>query len=313
MINDSSPLSKLEKIELYALSVHARELKRQLRFVDYRQAERASVLLAERLRGLFSPSELAGFAFAPIPRGGFIVLGMLAYALNLRPDQLLTRPDQTGRPLVVVDDCALTGLRFREFLGKTAVSPIIFAHLFSARRLREGILAQEERVTACVAAHDLGERPLPAAAQSPLGSQHYWQGSTELVAFAWSEPALLTSLLSSEPSSPNWRFVSPQLCLNNRMALGVDGRPAAKPVAGVPESLLYSWADGVLLLADSASGEFFKLERLPAAMWRALAVLGHPEPALAWLQTEFETSLADVEGFWETAVAAGMLENAWRQ
>jgi hypothetical protein len=97
------------------------------------------------------------------------------------------------------------------------------------------------------------------------------------------------------------------------MALGVDGRPAAKPVAGVPESLLYSWADGVLLLADSASGEFFKLERLPAAMWRALAVLGHPEPALAWLQTEFEASLADVEGFWETAVAAGMLENTWRQ
>lgn len=299
-------MSKLEKIELYALSMHARDLQKNLRFVDYKRAEQLSEQLADKLRGLFSKDELAEFSFFPIPRGGFIVLGMLAYALNLRADQLLIDPIQDNKPLIIVDDCALTGFRFNEYLEKIRAHQVVFAHLFSAEALRHGIQQREKRVTYCIAAQDLAERPLSTASSSP-GSHLYWSGSSELVAFAWSEPSLLTSLLSSDKSTANWHLIPPQECLNNRIALAVQGTPAANPIIYVPNNLLYQWNDGILLLADSNSGEYYKLENKAAAMWRALAVLGHPVQALNWLQTKFEIDQESVETFMETAVSAGIL------
>lgn len=307
MISYSKTLTKLEKIELFALSVHAGELRKHLRFVDYQQAEQAAIQLAQTFKSLFSTDELAEFRYLPIPRGGFVVMGMLAYALNLKPEQLLTHPTQTDKTVVIVDDCALSGLRFHGFLEKTTAPHIIFAHLFSAEALRQSILEQENRVTHCIAAHDLAERLLSPSTQMPLGSQHYWQGSTEMVAFAWSEPTLLTTQLTTNQIAENWHLISPQACLNNRMTLGISGNSANTSTIRVPESLLYRWQAEVLLLANSTSGEFYKLENLPAAMWRALTVFGHLDPALNWLQTNFSVSRESLELFLETAVSDGIL------
>lgn len=306
MISYSEPLTKLEKIELYALSMHARDLKQNLRFLDYQQAEKAAEKLAGQFKTTFSANELAKFAFLPIPRGGYIVLGMLAYALNLKPNQLLTYPEQVDKPLIIVDDCSLTGFRFHQYLKKTNSPQVVFAHLLSAKSLRQRILEQEDSVSHCIAAQDLAERPLLKNSEA-LGSPHYWAGNTDLVAFSWSEPSLLTSLLSTNKSNEKWHLVSPQQCLNNRIELEVPANYSTIPNLYIPESLLYYWHDGVLILADSNSGEVYKLQGEAAAMWRALAVLGHQIPATNWLKAEYDLDTVSVEAFLKTAVSAGLL------
>lgn len=79
----------------------------RLRYVGYKQAEEDCERLAELLVERFGREELQSFRFTAIPRGGLIVLGMLAYVLGLRQSQL-EPPHSPERPLVVVDDCVRT-------------------------------------------------------------------------------------------------------------------------------------------------------------------------------------------------------------
>ncbi|MGB9880883.1 MAG: hypothetical protein ACPLRM_08985, partial [Anaerolineae bacterium] len=86
-----------------------------IRRITYRQAEAATKQLAAQLVGAFGAAELSRFAYAAIPRGGLIVLGMLSYVLDLKPDALMSLA--TDVPLVVVDDAAYSGARFAQFLN----------------------------------------------------------------------------------------------------------------------------------------------------------------------------------------------------
>lgn len=307
MISYSKPLTKLEKINLYALSMHARDLKQNLKFVDYQQAERYCEQLASRLKDTFTSSELDSFAFMAIPRGGIIVLGILAYALNLKSEQLITSPQQADTPLIIVDDCSLTGLRFGEYLESTTASQVVFAHLFSSESLRQNIVAREARVSHCIAAQNLKERPFPKTETQSLGSHQYWSGSTELVAFSWSEPSLLTSLISANHTSEGWHLVSPQQCLNNRVKLDVSSYYRITPNIFMPKQLLYYWHDGILILADSDTGEVFKLQELASIIWRHLIAVGNLNSAIALLKSEYDINKEAVETFLETAVSVNLL------
>ena len=54
----------------------------RLRYVGYRQAEEAVAELADRLRSRFGAHEVRSLSYVAIPRGGLIVLGMLASMLD---------------------------------------------------------------------------------------------------------------------------------------------------------------------------------------------------------------------------------------
>ena len=67
------------------------------RRLDYGQVEQAVRALAGRLAGEFGGEELKRFRYTAIPRGGFIVLGMLAYVLDLPRPALRGRNQSVGR------------------------------------------------------------------------------------------------------------------------------------------------------------------------------------------------------------------------
>lgn len=299
----------------------------RLRYVGYAQAEEDCERLAARLVERFGHDELRGFRFVAIPRGGFIVLGMLAYVLGLRRSQL-EPPHPADAPLVVVDDCALSGVRFGQFLERFDNPRVIFAHLYSPPELREAIEAREPRDVTC-----LGARDLPDRAPENLGDEYpswrerwvkrmdrrgYWVGQTDQVCFAWNEPDIGIWNPVTEREESGWRFVPPELCLKNRVAPGtrpirvqaqLKGKGPLRPSAHV----LFGELEEQVVVGDLKTGEGFALSGVGADMWRAIVEYGGSKEVVAALLEDYDvdeaTLRADLHGFIEELLSRGLLEN----
>ncbi len=248
---------------------------------------------------------------------------MLSYALGLEPSDPggEAGPD---RPLAIVDDCALTGARFRAELGRHRAERVIFAHLYSHPELRRAIERREARVERCVAARDLADRaresyPDEAAYEtwrerwgSRLGADRYWLGQPDLVCFAWSEPERPFWNEASGRVEAGWRFLSPGRCLAHRSALGPPPIDPARPAWRAPEGVASGEFDGRLWLW--ARGRIYSLEGAAADMWRTLAAWGDPAAAGAWLAGRYAVEpdelARDLAEFAERLAAHGLLEPA---
>jgi hypothetical protein len=314
------PLSQDELLRLWPLAAHAGHLQRQLLYVDYAQAERDAALLAGRLRDCLSADELATAVFAAIPRGGFIVLGLLSYYLDLRHDQLTMTAPAGAQTLVLVDDCALTGAMVEAALAGVAQQRIVVAHLYSTPALRTAVCAADPRVICCVAAHDLHEAPAAADAVGEQQMRAYLQdrfaaGAVQAVAFPWTEPASLILTPFAEQPDSFWRFLPPHRALNNRQALGL---PAAAPVPRrwlAPDDVVYGRSGDTLYLLHTGKPEAYKLRGLAADVWRALAGYGAALPALAFLQQHYpndreEALTAVLVDYAARFAALGLLQEA---
>lgn len=316
-------LSDVERVRLTRLAEMLRVLKDDLVYVDYAGAERASERLAALLAAEFGLEELRGLAYRPIPRGGLIVLGMLAYALDL-PAGCFEPAADPERPLVIVDDCALSGARLRRELTGTGDRLVVFAHLYSHPELRTAILDAEPSVDCCIAAHDLEDRldrylPEPAMRTAwrdqwhdRAGAGRYWMGCPDLVSFAWSEPDRPFWNPLRDGLEDGWRFVPPHLCLKNRTRLGVPPAVSSEPRWQVPVDTVVGQFDDQLWLWNGREGGVFALDGVAADMWRALAALGDETPALEFLLARYEVSdselLHDLEEFAALLVERGLLE-----
>ena len=189
----------------------------RLRYVSYAAAERHAARLADELVRRFGESAVRGFRYAAIPRGGHLVLGVLAALLDLPPARLAGE-GEPGAPLVAVDDCALSGARFGAFLAGCAAERVIFAHLASHPELRAAIAAREPRVLACLAAFDLADHGPGQAGYAAararwaerLGAGRYWVGDPDLVCFPWNEPDRLVWVPATERIESGWKLLPPQ-------------------------------------------------------------------------------------------------------
>lgn len=295
------------------------------RYIGYRQAEQDCERLAAQLLALYSPEALARFACVAIPRGGLIVLGMLAYALDLQPARLQGAPDPAA-PLLVVDDCALSGARFAQVMRKTANAQVVFAHLYSHPALRQAIRAQEPRVQHCLAAHDLVDRrdlvfaePEDEAVwhrcwQERLGSERYWIGRPDPIAFAWSEPDRPLWNPVTERIENGWRFTPPHRCLKNKTRLGLPPQPVSSRTWQVPAAVVSGQFDGLLWLCHTETEQVYTFDPIGAAMWRAMAGYGDWDAAVVYLRSTFAvdeiTVRRDLQHFVATLATKGLLEPA---
>ena len=277
-----TPLTREEELRLWPLAVHARHLLQNLRYVDYRQAQADAALLAQKIRQLYTPAELQNAAFTALPRGGLIVLGLLAYQLDLKPQQLTARFAREAGLLFLVDDCALSGKRLQEALVIYNGRPLVVAHLYAAPGLRAAIQETYPHVRHCLAAHDLAE----AEGSAPLDGRLH-PGPSDLVAFAWNEPDLLLQTPFDDQPAHQWRLLPPHKCLNNRQALGLPPAPPADRDWIVPEGIVYGWFDGLLYLLDTRNEQVHRLDNFAADCWRAAAGYGSQEIALAFLQEKY--------------------------
>ena len=319
---DSAGRARLE-----ALRWQLEHILPHLRYVSYAQAEEDCERLAARLVRRFGRDELRGFRFVAIPRGGFIVLGMLAYILGLGRSQLEPSQD-AGAPLMIVDDCALSGVRFGEFLSRLESPRVVFIHLYSSPELREAIEVRESGRVTCLSAHDLRD-----CAQERLGAQHlawqrrwldrmdgqgYWVGQSEHVCFAWTEPDFGFWNPVTEREENGWRVVPPDLCLKNRPASGthpisVQFQSQGKGPLRPSSSVLFGEFEGQVAVGNLKTGESFVLEDVGADMWRAVVEYGNLEEAADALLKIYEvdsaTLQADLREFAEDLLSQSLLEH----
>jgi len=257
--------------------------------------------------------------FRAIPRGGLIVLGHLAYALQLRPEQLSPRSDSPGQ-VCIVDDCSLSGHRFG---GALAASPpgtvAVFVHLLSHPQLRRSISRAHPEVT-CFAGEDLvvqGAQPDERGDGGDLWAGRnvphaYWRGQTEALAFPWSEPDVAQWDPRTERVEQGWHLASPDHCAKNRYALGPPRGDLEPPRWQVPEDVAYGVFDGELLLYRNADGTLHQPSREGALIWRLLARYGTARPAVEALVDAYGVdpvvAEADVDRYASTLHGAGLLE-----
>ena len=300
-----------------------------LRYVSYRQAEEDCELLAARLVKRFRREELRRFCFTAIPRGGFIVLGMLAYVLGLEHTQL-EPPYPPDTPLVVVDDCALSGYRFGRFMSRQESRRIVFAHLYSHPDLRGTIEAREPRVMGCVAARDLHDRA-PAVhgegyaawrgrQQARLGDDAgYWSGLPDHLCFPWNEADVTFWNPVAERFERGWSVVSPELCLKNRPPPGMEPIPVqVQPEGPGPlrpsARVLFGEYGGNIVVGNMETKASFSLSGVAADMWRAVVKHGSFKTTVTALSNEYEvgegTLQADLRDFVEGLLARDLLEQS---
>lgn len=299
-----------------------------LHYVSYSQAEEDAERLATMLIDRFGREELRSFRFAAIPRGGLIVLGMLSYALGLRHTQMET-PHPPDAPLVVVDDCSMSGFRFDQFLARCESRQVIFAQLYSHPELRTAIESRQPRVVACVGARDFQDHaPEKYGADYPLwrerwadrlGDSGYWIGQPGHLCFPWNEPDVTAWNPVSKKMERGWRLVPPDLCLKNRPVHGTEpvpvqvqpeGTGALRPTGHV----LFGEFEESIVVGNIETGVSFALTGVAADMWRAIVERGDLDEAATSLSEQYDVAPSvlrdDLRGFVADLLARDLLEAA---
>jgi hypothetical protein len=307
------------------------------RYVSYPRAEADAELLARQLIDRYGVQGVRKLDYTAIPRGGFFVLGMLAYILGLSHDGLAGR-EREGRPLVIVDDCALSGVRFRGFLEEQAAESVVFAHLYSHPHLREAIRSSEPRVAAVLAAGDLSDHA-PALQGEEYGAwqdrwrrrggNEYWVGQPDHLGFPWAEPDVALWDPASETETAGWRVVPPSACLKNRHGsrsgiAGTGDDPGTDPAPRVqvqrgssgrvqlaPRTYVGDLDEG-MILANLDTLRVVRLEGVARDLW--MAAQTHPtlDLAVEELAARYDAEPAgireDLEGLLRSLEGAGLVQ-----
>jgi hypothetical protein len=310
---------------LALLSAQLTQKLPRIRYVDYERAERDCAVLAERLVETFGREEVERFSYLPIPRGGLIVLGMLAYVLGLKSHQL-TGSTKSGVPVVIVDDCSLTGHRFGCVLREVESDRVVFASLYSPPPLRTAIEARESRVMACLSANDLEDSaPETYGDEYPrwlerslerMEAPRYWLGRTEYLAFAWTEPDSSALNPVTGERDIGWRLLPADYSLRRRgmdeasevpMQMAVDGPGPLNPAARI---LWGEIGEDVLVLDVDAKSNVC-LTGVAGDMWRRIREHGDIEDAAAVLAAEYDAEPAtirrDLQAFVDELLERGIL------
>ncbi len=291
----------------------------RFRYLSYEQVEVATQRLAECLVQALGSEEIRQARFVAIPRGGYVVAGLLASYLGLGSEQLGLQEEAGAEDLTIfVDDCALTGYRFGQCLAETEHPRIAFAHLCSSPELRVAILEAEPRVEHCLAAVDLDDHTptgaTPAWRQAwrdQIGGKRYWIGRPDALCFPWCEPDRSIRVPKQKQTALGWRLAPPAACLKNRPD---ENRRVLKmehveegpgPITLSPE-VLFTESEDNLLVGHCGTGGAYSLQGSAAKIFRALVGCGSMQGAVEKLKSDYavESSVlyADVEAFVENLV-----------
>jgi hypothetical protein len=289
----------------------------RLRYVDYREAERLVEALAARLVDRLGRDALEVMGYVAVPRGGHIVLGMLAYALGL--DQArLEPPFARGTPLVVVDDIVISGNRLRRFLAsRLDATPVVFASLFASRDVR-GAIEADPRVRACLAAEDVRDLAPEQEGDAYAAWLARWQqrggddafavNRPEPVAFAWNEPDVaIWNDVTNRVENP-WRLLPPEACLKRRGGLPqhsieVRRQPVGSGSIRPAPDAIFTAFEGATLLSRPASPSPLMLDGSAEVMWHAIVRHGEIPDAAAEVAKNYGASANDVTPDLEALVA----------
>lgn len=295
--------------------------------LDSEAAVAASERLADALEARFGGAELRAFRFAAVPRGGLLVLGMLAYLLDLPHDRLLTTAGTAGvddgTPLVLVDDVAVSGLRVSRTLDRMPSERAIVATLHAHPALRTSLAARYPRVEAFVSAYDLRDH-----APSTLGAGYAawqarwtersgpdvcWIGQPDHVVYPWNEPDVSVWNDVTEREETGWCVVPPARCLKRRrrQRLEVQTMPLSVGPWRVHPEVVAADVEGLVVVGQLVAGTTFVLDGIGADIWRSLTTTGDLETTTEALLASYDADRSvltrDVMMFADQMQAAGLL------
>ena len=252
-----------------------------VRRLGYQEVQELAESAAVELTYALGTEALRDAFFVPIPRGGLVVLGILSYLLDLRPEQLQGNPG-ADRLVVLVDDCALSGLRIRQMLERRPDGPAAVVHLLSPPPLRKALLSDEPRLQAVVAGGDLQVTEMSAEFRQvwsrELGPSRVWIGKAEPVCFPWGEPEGWLWDADHERLLPAPRSSPPHRSMKSRAALVGPLRHRPSTDWTLPDDLRWQEQDGVVWLARPG-GCVASLGGTAADAWRHLAGWGRLDVA----------------------------------
>jgi hypothetical protein len=273
---------------------------RRLRYVTYAEATKTCEQLADQLKTTFGLKALREFQFYGVPRGGLIVLGMLSYMLGLCAEQL--NASESGAPVVVVDDCALSGSRFYRVLQQYPQQELVFATLYSHLDLRRAIASRETNVIQCLSGQDLYDHgPETMGAnyttwqtqnQARLAGHRYWLGLPDYICFPWNEPDHLLWNPSAATLEQSWHILPPKVCLKNRPSSGtttlsIQVQPTVQKWLQPTEHTAFGELNGQVLIGHLPTGETFGLSGKAAEFWRVILQVEGLEGAIAQLSQQY--------------------------
>ncbi len=256
----------------------------RLILLDDAAAMTAVTTLATKLDDRFGAADLKSFRYAAVPRGGLIVLGMLAYVLDLPHDRLQGTPDtaEDDVPLVIVDDIAISGLRLSQTIAARSERRFLVATLHAHPDLRSAFLAAQPRVAAFVAAHDLRDHAPGALGEHYDGWRQRWReratpstvwiGQGDHVVYPWNEPDLGVWNTVTEREEPGWRVVPPERCLKSRATPAIEVQrmhPARGHLRPHPD-VISGELDGQIVIGHLGTNQSFALDGVAADIWRSI-------------------------------------------
>jgi hypothetical protein len=298
------PPKSLGQIEIRQASLN--QACHRLRYVSYAEATAACEALTERLIDTFGLQALRNFKFCGIPRGGLIVLGMLSYTLGLSHEQMAP-PYPQNVPLVLVDDCALSGSRFARTRSQYPQHELIFAPLYAHPDLRRNLTAAEPQVLHCLSGQNLYDHgpnimgtdyeSWQTKNRARLAGQRYWLGLPDYLCFPWNEPDHLLWNPSAETLEQSWRILPSTHCLKNRpgASLTVNRQPQCKGWLRPTAQTIFGTLDRQVMIGNLATGETFGLSGKAAEYWSVLLETETLEDAIAILSQHNSESIVRKE------------------
>ena len=295
--------------------------------LTYADVEVAVGRLADAMIARFGYPACRRFRYRAIPRGGHIVLGLLAYALGLDQGRLEEAADTSGAE-VFVDDCALSGRRFEVALDARPVgTSVILATLFSTPELRCAV-ERHPRVRACLSAFDLRDAAPQRQGASygawqargrEINERGFWRGQVQHVCFPWNEPDTGFWNDVTKRAERGWRLVPPERCAKHRVHGEGDADlmeiqvqvPGPGPIHPHEDVLAATYEDRVVLGSARWQG-CVALGGIGAAMWRALIAHGTVTGAARELTASYDVEPARLEADLRAVVAALVRRGALR-
>ena len=304
----------------------------QVRYLDHDAVTSACGRLALEIRDHLGTSTVERAQFTAIPRGGLIVLGNLAYALGLRHEQITTRWDapsvDADAPLVIVDDCLLSGARMSLSLDALAARRVVVATLASHPDARHALADRYPNVDAVLSAVDLHDHaPGAYGASYPewvsrwrerSGPKALWIGQPEHICFPWHEPDVGVWDPTRSDVVRGWGMLPAELCLaqarrasQHEAPWSVFVLPEADAHPRVATDVVYAAIGDTVVIAHVDEGECFAVEGVAAAMWHVLVSSAPEEHAVGALAERYEcdpdTLRTDLRAFADELAAIGLL------
>ena len=262
--------------------MHLSALQQKAKRYSTEQAQLAVRRLANKMQNEMPADLLHKVRIVPIPRGGLLVAGWLAYALDFSHDQFF---DDGVSPVCLVDDCALTGKRFGQMLSRFNGRDVWFCHLVSAPELRHAILRKERSVRGCIAADDLSVEQQKVVEQI-ASEDRYLNKSVGPVIFPWTEPGLPVTVPFSGEVQDGWRLMPPHLVLGNLALLKLPPKVEIAPDDIQSSShIVWRLQESSILLYEGDGQKLFELSGLAADLWKGCSGFQNREMAIKWSQS----------------------------